>query len=149
MDRLFVYYYPQYNLDPGCDTIVINNQAGIPNFQCFLLKQRAADINENQMKIKENGYKANVNITNSASGFKVFHNFDDNIADGSSTTAPSITGTYEKAVSYTKAGTSPDTTELMEHFSEVEALSYKLRLEITQNGRTVTTLESSMNERIN
>lgn len=148
LDRLFVYYYPQYNLDPGCDTIVINNQAGIPNFQCFLLKQRAADISDTQMKIKENGYKANVNITNSASGFTVFHNFDDNIADGSSTTAPSITGTYEKAVSYTKA-VGPDTTELMEHFSEVEALSYKLRLEITQNGRTVTTLESTMNERIN
>lgn len=149
LDRLFVYYYPQYNLDPGCDTIVINNSANIPNFQCYLLKQRAADISEITMKTKENGYKANVNINNSASGFKIFHNFDDNIADGSSTTAPSITGTYEKAVSYTKAGSEPDTTELMENFSEVEALSYKLTLEITQNGRTVTKLESTMNEPIN
>ncbi|MBD5451958.1 MAG: type II secretion system protein [Lachnospiraceae bacterium] len=149
LDRLFVYYYPQYNLDPGCDTIVINNQANISNFQCYILKQRAPDINENQMKIKENGYKANIDISNSASGFKLFHNFDDNIADGSSTTPPSISGTYQKAVSYTKAGTSPDMTELMENFSEVDVLSYKLTLEVTQNGRTVTRLESSMNERIN
>lgn len=151
LDRLFVYYYPQYNLDPGCDTIEINNQAGIPNFQCYLLKQRAADISEITMETKENGYQANVNIINSASGFKVFHNFDDNISEiaGGTTAAPSITGTYEKAVSYTKAGSDPDMTELMENFSEAEVLSYRLTLEVTQNGRTVTTLESSMNERIN
>ena len=159
LNRLFVYYYPQYNLDPGCDTIVINNLVtgtvngstinGIPNFECYLLKQRAPDISEITMKTKENGYKANVNINNSASGFKVFHNFDDNIADGSSRTAPSITGTYEKAVSYRDATNDGDMTEFIEAFSEAEALSYKLTLEITQNGRTVTKLESTMNEPIN
>jgi len=148
LDRLFVYYYPQYGLDVGCDKIVVDNQAGISDFQCYILKQRAADINDNQMKIKENGYKANVEIRNAASGFELFHNFDDNIADGSSTTAPSISGTYAKASSYTKPSSDGVTTELTSRFSESEVLSYKLVLSVTQNGRTITTLESSMNEKI-
>lgn len=148
LDRLFVYYYPQYNLDVGYDKVVIDNQANIANFQCYVLKQCAADINENQLKIKENGYKANVEIRNSASGFELFHNFDDNIGDGSSTTAPSISGTYDKASSYTKLAPGGDLTELASRFSEKEVLSYKLDLLVTQDGRTITRLESSMNERI-
>lgn len=150
LDRLFVYYYPQYNIDEGCDKIVVKNDAGITNFQCYLLKQRAADINETQMKIKENGYKANVNIVNSAAGFELFHNFDDNIADGSSTTAPSISGIDPAKVhSYTKLAPSGDMTEVTSYFSESEVLSYKLELSVkAQDGRTITRLESSMNEKI-
>ena len=151
LDRLFVYYYPQYNLDPGCDTIVINNQAGIPDFQCYILKQRAENINDTQMSTKEEHYVGNVDIINSALGFKVFHNFDDNIGGKASTTpGGNISGVNEdQKISYTKPTTpGSDITELMENFSEAEVLSYKLKLEVTQNGRTVTTLESSMNERI-
>lgn len=148
LDRLFVYYYPQYNLSAGCDKIVVKNDAGISNFQCYILKQYTADINENQMKIKENSYKANVSIQNSGAGsVELFHNFDDNIADGSSTTTPSISGA-SRVVSYTKLTPSGDMTELTSEFAESEVLSYKLELLVTQNGRTITTLESSMNEKI-
>lgn len=150
LDRLFIYYYPQYNLDPGCDTIEvnINSSVGIANLQCYILKQRAADINENQMKIKESHYKANVKINNSGSGSVVlFHNFDDNIADGSSPPAPGISGA-SKVVSYTELVPGGDMTELTSEFSELEALSYKLELVVTQNGREITKLESSMNEKI-
>lgn len=148
LDRLFIYYYPQYNLDPGCDTIEVKNSAAIPNFQCYILKQRTNDMTETQMQIKENGYKANVNISNGATGFELFHNFDDNIADGSSTTAPSISGMIAKVSSYTKLAPSGDMTELTARFSESEVLSYKLELVVTQNGREITKLESSMNEKI-
>lgn len=146
LNRLVIYYYPQYDLNAGNDKIIVENNANIEDFQCYILKQRAADINDNQTKIKENSYQANVQITNSAAGFEIFHNFDDNIADGSSTTSPNISGTYAGAYSYTKDMT--DSTSLAAKFEEKEVLSYKLALEVTQGGRLITRLESSMNEDI-
>lgn len=148
LNRLMIYYYPQYNLDAGHDKIVIDNQAGITGFQCYILKQRAADINDSTTKIKENSYRASVEIKNSASGFEVFHNFDDNIADGSSTTAPSISGTYEKIYSFTKEVSGTTTPELVAKYEEKEVLSYKVELTVEQNGREITKLESTMNEKI-
>lgn len=148
LDRLFIYYYPQYNVN---DKIVIKNTAGISNFQCYVLKQRASDINDTTMTIKETGYHANVEINNSASGFEVFHNFAENMGNSKEPTAsPSISGTYEKASSYVKTDASGKIvqSELADRFSETQTLSYKLVLEVTQNGRTITTLESSMNEKI-
>ncbi len=139
-----IYYYPQYNLDAGHDKIVIDNQAGITGFQCYILKQRAADINDSTTKIKENSYRASVEIKNSASGFEVFHNF----ADGSSTTAPSISGTYEKIYSFTKEVSGTTTPELVAKYEEKEVLSYKVELTVEQNGREITKLESTMNEKI-
>ncbi len=148
LNRLMIYYYPQYNLDAGHDKIVIDNQAGITGFQCYILKQRAADINDSTTKIKENSYRASVEIKNSASGFEVFHNFDDNIADGSSTTAPSISGTYEKIYSFTKEVSGTTTPELVAKYEEKEVLSYKVELTVEQNDREITKLESTMNEKI-
>lgn len=146
LNRLVIYYYPQYSLSAGNDKIIVENKANIADFQCYILKQRAADINDNNTKIKENSYKATVQIINSAPGFEVFHNFDDNIADGSSTTPAAISGTYAGAYSYTGAMT--DSTSLAARYGEKEVLSYRLELEVTQNGRTITRLESSMNEKI-
>ncbi len=148
LNRLMVYYYPQYNLEAGHDKIVVKNAAGITDFQCYILKQRAADINDSTTKIKENSYQGDVYIDNSASGFEVFHNFDDNIADGSSTTAPSISGTYDKAYSYTKLVSGTTTPELVAKYEEAEVLSYKIELKVEQNGREITKLESTMNEKI-
>lgn len=146
LNRLVVYYYPQYDLTAGNDKIIIDNAANIPDFQCYILKQRAADINDNNTKIKENSYQANVQINNSAAGFEIFHNFDDNIADGSSTTAPYISETTAGVYSYTKDMT--DSMSLAAKFKEKEVLSYKLELKVTQDGRPITKLESSMNEGI-
>lgn len=148
LNRLMVYYYPQYNLEPGHDKIVVDNQANITDFQCYILKQRAADINESTTKIKENSYQASVEIKNSASGFEVFHNFDDNIADGSSTTAPSISGTYDNAYSYTKLVSGTTTPEFVAKYEEQEVLSYKIELKVEQGGREITKLESTMSEKI-
>lgn len=145
LNRLIVYYYPQYELSAGNDKIVVNNQANISDFQCFILKQRAADINDNNTKIKENSYKATVQVNSSAPGFEVFHNFDDNIADGSSTTSPGISGA-SGVYSYTKALSDP--ASLAARYEQKEVLSYSLELIIMQDGRTVTKLESSMNEKI-
>lgn len=149
LNRLVIYYYPQYNLETGRDKIVVKNTAGITDFQCYILKQRAADINDSQTKIKENSYQANVDIQNSAAGFEVFHNFDDNIADGSSTTAPAISGIDpDNVYSYTKLVSGTTTPELVDKFEETEVLSYKLELKVEQNGREITRLESTMNEKI-
>lgn len=148
LNRLVIYYYPQYNLEAGNDKIVVDNQAGIKDFQCYVLKQRAADINDSQTKIKENSYKADVEIRNSAEGFEVFHNFDDNIADGSSTTPPHLWGTYANAYSYTKLVSGTTTPELVDKFEESEVLSYKIELKVEQGGREITKLESTMNEKI-
>lgn len=148
LNRLIIYYYPQYNLEAGRDKIVVDNQAGITDFQCYVLKQRAADINDSQTKIKENSYKADVEIRNSAAGFEVFHNFDDNIADGSSTTSPHLWGTYANAYSYTKLVSGTMTPELVNKFEQREVLSYKIELKVEQGGREITKLESTMNEKI-
>lgn len=148
LNRLVIYYYPQYDLGAGLDKIVVDNQAGLVDFQCYILKQRAADINESQTKIKENSYKADVEIRNSASGFEVFHNFDDNIADGSSTTPPHMWGTYANAYSYTKLVSGTTTPELVDRFEQREVLSYKVELKVEQGGREITKLESTMNEKI-
>ena len=151
LDRLFIYYYPQYNVEQGKDFIKVKNSAGITNFQCYVLKQISPALTATQLEIKDGGYKANVDVQNSAAGFELFHNFDDNIGDGSSTTDPTFSGTFEKEISYTGTAAKADgssTTELAKNFSKQKVLSYKLELEITQNGRPVTTLESSMNEKI-
>ncbi|MDE7207364.1 MAG: hypothetical protein K2N90_09465, partial [Lachnospiraceae bacterium] len=150
LNRLFIYYYPQYNLDEGKDKIIVNNTANIRNFQCYILKQRAEDINDSNTKTKESRYKGNVVINDSTSSLEVFHNFDYNIGEGSSTPSPSISGA-SATHSYTKE-VSGGTTQLVNRFTQQEVLSYTLSLEVTQgddpNKRTITTLESTMNERI-
>lgn len=152
LNRLFIYYYPQYNLDEGKDKIIVNmdNTANIRNFQCYILKQRAEDINDSNTKTKESRYKGNVVINDSTSSLEVFHNFDYNIGEGSSTPSPFISGA-SATHSYTKE-VSGGTTQLVNRFTQQEVLSYTLSLEVTQgddpNKRTITTLESTMNERI-
>lgn len=153
--RLFIYYYPNYGLDAGADQILIDNQTGI-SLQCFILKQRTQKFSSNSLKTKENGYKAYVKVTNSGGGScEVYHNFYDNIGYGNgengSTTAPVITGSnITGQYSYTTKSSDPPGTkpQLQAKFEKAQALSYRIRLEVTQGGRTITTLESTMNERI-
>lgn len=147
LGRLFIYYYPNYNLKPepgtdsGVDKIIINNKTNITKFQCYILKQRTDALSNNSLKTKENGYKAYVEIKNPSGGScEVFHNFKDNIGGGSSTTEPSITGAVGD---YSYA-----TPQLTTRFEKQEVLSYKLTLDVKQEGRPITTIVSTMNEKI-
>ncbi|MDE6364665.1 MAG: hypothetical protein K2L86_10490, partial [Lachnospiraceae bacterium] len=139
LNRLFVYYYPQYDVGIGKDVIEIKNDAGIPDFQCYIVKQVAEDISMNRIKIEENHYSATVELVNSALGFKIFHNFNDNIGGGSSHTAPSMPTTCVEAGYIDPA-----------MFSEEEVLSYKVKIAVTNavGGAAVTELESTVNEKI-
>lgn len=151
LNRLIIYYYPQYNLDEGKDKIIVNNTANIPKFQCYILKQRAEDINDSNTKTKESRYKGTVVINDSTSSFEVFHNFDYNIGEGSSTPSPSISGA-SATHSYTKEVSGGTTLQLVNRFTQQEVLSYTLTLEVAQgegaNRRVITSLESTMNENI-
>ena len=113
----------------------------IKKFQCYILKQRTDALSNNSLKTKENGYKAYVEIKNPSGGScEVFHNFRDNIGGGSSTAEPSITGAIGD---YSYA-----TSELTERFEKQEVLSYKLTLDVKQQGRPITAIVSTMNEKI-
>lgn len=152
LDRLYIYYYPNYNI--GEDKIIINNHVTsvpIAGFECFILKQRTSQLSDASLKSKENGYKANVKIDNaSGESWKVFHNFYDNVGGGSSTAEPSFTGTGYDTYSYTKKESEPDGTKpaFVGEAEKSAVLSYKLELEVTQGGRTITKIESTMNEKI-
>lgn len=162
LNRLFIYYYPQYDkyeISPGVyknigDTIEIKNEAGIENFECYMLKQRAEDMNDTTTGSKEEGYKPEVKITNSAPKFVLFHNFDYNIgkfeemASGFPTT---IAGAH-KVYSY-KDEVGPLVDELVKELPEENkavTLSYKLELTIKRasDDQTVVSLESTMNEKM-
>lgn len=141
LGRMFIYYYPNYNLNAEADKIFINNKTTITKFQCYILKQRTDALSNNSLMTKENGYKAYVKIDNPLGGScEVFHNFKDNIGGGSSITVPSINGAIAD-YSYT-------TPEFATRFEEQEVLSYKLALEVKQGTRIITTIESTMSEKI-
>lgn len=141
LDRLFIYYYPQYSLSAKNDIIEIDNQAGIDSFSCFIIKQCAADINETRIGVFENGYSAKVEGHSAGSVFALYHNFGENIGNGSSTAQSDVSGfTNGDGESYTESG----------DFYETEVLSYELELVVTDavTGQVVTTINSSMNEKI-
>ena len=139
LNRLFVYYYPQYDVGIGKDIIEIKNDAGIPDFQCYIIKQVAEDISMNRIKIEENHYSATVELVNSALGFKIFHNFNENIGGGSSHTAPSMPSTCTESGYIDPA-----------MFAQKEVLSYQVKIVVTNavGGGIVTELESTVNEKI-
>lgn len=145
LNRLFIYYYPQY--DNGIkDTIEVDNKAGVENFECYMLKQRAQDMKDTTTGSKEEGYKPEVKITNSAPKFLLFHNFDYNIGkfEEMASGFPATIAGAHKVYSYTE-----DVSPLVEE-EEAVTLSYKLELTIKRasDDQPVVTLESTMNEKI-
>lgn len=139
LDRLVVYYYPQYDLGSGHDIIDIENNAGIDKLYCYVIKQRAADITEARTGVFEQGYSAKVEGHSSGSVFQLYHNFNENIGKGSSTTAPTITG-FTKDEGHTASA----------QLYEDEVLLYDVELVVadTANGNVITRFESSKNEKI-
>lgn len=140
LNRLVVYYYPQYDLGGGHDIIEIENKAGIDRLYCYVIKQRAADINETRTGVFEQGYSAKVEgRQGTGTVFNLYHNFGENIGGGSSTATPAISG-FTASADYTSAA----------EFYKEEVLLYDLMLEVrdTVTGNVITTFESSKNERI-
>lgn len=139
LDRLIVYYYPQYDLDAENDIIEIDNQAGI-DLSCYVIKQAAKNISLTRMETFESRYKPWVDgIRHSAAKFNLYHNFGINLGKkGSTTPDPKITG-FDKE----------DNFVFSDDFKEKEVLSYDLELVVTNEaGNIVTKFESSMNEKI-
>lgn len=134
---LFIYYYPQYELE---DTITITNNTGV-DFQCYILKQRTTDLTQTKLITSENGYHPKVKISGSC---EVFHNFNDNIGNGSKLTGDRTDGIEE---GYPQYDCSDDA--YAEQFADKDVvLSYKINLTIKQDGRPITTIESTMSEKI-
>ena len=138
--RLFIYYYPQYELGENKkDIIEINNSAAIDGLECYIIKQRARDINDTKTELYEDSYGGVVAAGVNAGMTNIYHNFDINIAGGSSHVAPNISGSYKKADSFSES----------DDFKEEEAISYKLELTIKNAaGNVVTSLNSSKLEKI-
>ena len=139
LNRLVVYYYPQYDLGSGHDIIEIDNKAGIDKLYCYVMKQRAADINETRTGVFEQSYSAKVVGKGTGTVFNLYHNFGENIGQGSTTATPTISG-FTKEASYTS----------IDDFYEDEVLLYDLELVVkdTATGNEVTRFESSKNEKI-
>lgn len=144
LNRLMVYYYPQYALDSGHDIIEIvntakNDASQVIDMNCYVLKQRALDISETRTSIFEAGYKATVKGNSTGTVFKLYHNFEENIGGGSPPADPEITG-FTKAASYTT----------VDDFYKDEALLYDLELVVKDaaTGNEITRFESSKNEKI-
>ncbi len=151
LDSLFVYYYPQYDVD--MDKIVIDNDALIEDFKCYIFKQ-SANIPKPTLEVKDGTYKPTVKIIEHGKKMKVFHNLEINLGD----TAKKVTGGASgiednanvKKISYYKAPNAAlDPEWLTAGLVEKKTLSYKITLEMWQNGNLITQLDGSMNEPIN
>ena len=144
LGRVFIYYYPQYDVIK--DTIEVNNAADI-KFQCYALKQRADDIKEADLQIKENGYKPEIKASGSASGaVELFHNFDYNIGTFVDMSWGKTPTGFSKVHSY-----KDDSTAFVEDVEDTSTiLSYTLDLEITRSGaaKSSVKLQSTMNEKM-
>lgn len=137
-ERLFVYYYPQYDLNKK-DIIEINNNAGIDDFSCYIIKQCAKDMNMTRIAIEENGYQAKLVAGVNADKCRIYHNFDQNIGGGSSHVLPVISGAFGKVDSFTGSA----------DLQKKKTISYKLELTIKNAADTVvTSLNSSKIEKI-
>lgn len=164
LEKLYIYYYPQYatwnDIDADGnvteskkvqDIIEIDNQrtgvpgAPAPTIRCYLIKQKCETMSEATVRVRDEGYKANVKKIGSGS-VELYHNLNDNVGvnPGSTgtTASPDISGFAnngglgEKYLDY--AGS-----------KENSALAYTVTLTVRNNttGAEVSSITSSANER--
>jgi prepilin-type N-terminal cleavage/methylation domain-containing protein len=141
LDRLYVYYYPQYDKEDGSlikDIIKIKNSAGI-NFSCYLIKQVAPDLSTANIKIGEGAYSPDIQLSGSGEVY-LYHNLNINVATGEKKT-----GEYIIPSSFKGGGDYTASSD----FVKAEQLSYKVVVQIKKGENVVSTLESTMNEKIN
>jgi hypothetical protein len=144
LERLYIYYYPQYDLDDGMDqiTVAFDKADDIKNFSCYIIKQNNTSFSDTYVALKEEKYKPQVICNNWKSTFKLYHNFDTNVSNsksGSKTAGAVITNISQDNVGSITAS-----------FDNDEYLSYDITVEIyDSNSKLVSTLNSTKNEPIN
>jgi hypothetical protein len=155
LDRLFIYYYPQYDLDEKQDKIVINNEAGASNLSCYIIKQKNSSLNDIRIASNEKKYIPTVVYNNkSASNVYLYHNLNTNIAsDVPGSNPPEFTipagFSTDKGGDISKILDVEDEESKTKGFAQDEVLSYDITVEIKDGENVVSSLESSKNERIN
>ena len=135
LDRFFIYYYPCYD-DEIKDIIKIQNPSGM-EMECYLIKQKAADMTSAQLQVRETRYKPTIT---GDTNVILLHNFTDNIGDDSSLPIP--------------VGISSATFSKVEHFTEntrvkkEKVLVYDIKIEVfDENGVVVSELDGSKTEK--
>jgi hypothetical protein len=148
-NRLFIYYYPYYDMEGGHDKIEINNAAGLDSLDCYVVKQRNLSISEATTILRDKGYIPSVKCINGGK-INLYHNFNTNIGNNTSTTTA-----WDSAVGFNTVANLSDVLDATNEvsktsgFSDDEVLSYNIKLVIKDsNGNVVSSLESSKNERI-
>lgn len=149
LERLFIYYYPQYEErnrvlpDGSVDKVKIEDKIAIENtkavapgatpepVQCFIIKQKRASLSNASLDVRETHYALKELSTSGA--LTVYDNFEENISNGERELAAVTGSTYYM-----------DTADKVDN-----VLSYALELTVTNRstGSVVTTLTSSTNER--
>ncbi|MCD8039289.1 MAG: type II secretion system GspH family protein [Lachnospiraceae bacterium] len=155
LDRLYVYYYPEYSLTDNMTITVDSSLSGsMDDFECYIIKQRAANLTDAQTTTKESGYSPNVSVSNvSTANVVVFHNLDINIGDSSATTSasaiPTISGTNGGVYSL-DTSTGLGFMYAGNGLTDNETLSYAVTLTVTRQstGGSVTSMESTVIEGI-
>ena len=148
-ERLFIYYYPQYEernrvlADGTVDKVkiedkieIINNVSAAPGatpepIECFIIKQKRASMSNATLDVRETHYALKELSTSGA--LTVYDNLEENISNGERELTGVTGSTYYM-----------DTADKVEN-----VLSYALELTVTNKntGSVVTTLVSSTNER--
>jgi hypothetical protein len=160
IDRLFIYYFPQYDLEAGKDKIIINCDLEGTEFDCYIIKQKSDYNAETRTNQGEGKYLPNIVCNNTKNAeIYLYHNFDTNISDtkGSSKLAThNLTGlsgftkTYGLSDMSDKLAKQITSEETDSDLISKEVLSYDITVTITdESGNVVSELTSSKNERIN
>jgi type II secretory pathway pseudopilin PulG len=152
-DRLYIYYYPEYELDPGKDKIVINNNTNTDKLECYIMKQKTGEIGEASLSVEESDYYPSVTCNKkSATQVTLYHNFNTNISDAPSKTNPSGFGMdssgFVDGGDIAKENITTNKLEANKNFVEEEVLQYDITVEIKKGEKTVSVLTSSKNEKI-
>jgi type II secretory pathway pseudopilin PulG len=151
-DRLYIYYYPEYELDPGKDKIVINNNTNTDKLECYIMKQKTGEIGEASLSVEESDYYPSVTCKNSsATQVTLYHNFNTNISDAPSKTNPLgfvLDSGFIQGGDVAEENITTNKLEANENFVEEEVLQYDITVEIKKGEKTVSKLTSSKNEKI-
>ena len=131
MQRILLYYYPVYNMK---DNILVKNSAGL-SLDCYMIKQKAADMTNASLTTSENNYKPNVSGIGT-SNVILYHNFKTNLGgSGGSTPGASHITSFQAVEEY--AGSA---------FKKNKVLVYKIEMKVFTNGTEVASFEGTMNE---
>lgn len=152
LDNVYLYYYPNYDMQD--DKVVINNNSGVA-LNCYLIKQRAGNVSETWTTTHEQGYKVKVD-KQGGNEVNLYHNLNENVGKPSSTVPdPEIATNFanggehkgENLAEVLDAGGNIKHKAADSEYID-KTLGYDLTLNITDtNGNLVTTLNSTMNEK--